>query len=107
MLQKFILITILLDFIIAKSQSCEDLILFVKSEDYGTTYNSPTSTASIKVSFHTVYIDYERYFFAIVCFKSKYSYCCTESINQVSPNTKLNYSMNYLDSAGEAFWEYI
>ena len=92
---------------IGQSQSCEELIDFVKSEDYGATYNSPTSTAISKVSFHTVYIDYDTYYFAIVCFKSKYSYDCTEYIYRVASNTKLYYSMNYINSAGEAFWKYI
>ncbi len=90
-----------------KSQNCEEFIDLVKSKDYGTTYNSPLSDAITKVSFHTVTLDYEPYYFAIVCFKSKYSYGCTEYIYQVGYNTKLNYSLNYLDSAGKAFWNFI
>lgn len=91
----------------ATSQSCEELIEFVKNDSYGTTYSSPLSDAISKVTFYTTRIDYETYYFAIVCFKSKYSYGCTEYIYQVGYNTKFNYSMNYMDSAGEAFWEYI
>lgn len=89
------------------AQSCEELIEFVKSEDYGSTYSSPLSDAISEVTFYTVYIDYETYYFAIVCFKAKYSYSCNEYIYQVGSNTEYYYSMNYLNSAGEAFWEYI
>jgi hypothetical protein len=89
------------------SQDCEELIKFVKSESYGTTYSSPLSEGISKVSFYNVSIDYETYYFAIVCFKSKYSYGCSEYIYRVSSNTKMYYSLNYLDSAGKAFWKYI
>ena len=91
----------------AQSQTCEELIDFVKSESYGTTYNSPLSDAISKVTFYTVSIDYNTHYFAIVCFKSNYSYQCSEYIYQVAYDTKINYSMNYLDSAGTAFWNYI
>lgn len=91
----------------AKSQTCEELIEFVKSENYGTTYNSITSDAISKVTFYNVTIDYKTYYFAIVCFKSKYSYGCNEYIYQVSSSTKMNYSLNYLESAGKAFWQFI
>ena len=60
-----------------------------------------------KVTFYEVNENYNTYYFAIVCFKSKYSYGCTEYIYQVASNTKMKYSMNYLDSAGKAFWNYI
>lgn len=52
-------------------------------------------------------IDYKYYYFAIVCFRQEYSYKCKEYIYQVSSRTKLDYSLNYLDSAGKAFWKYI
>ena len=52
-------------------------------------------------------IKYQTYYFAIVCFKQKYSYGCNEYIYQVASNTKFNYSYNYLNSAGKAFWKYI
>lgn len=90
-----------------KAQSCEELIEYVKNESYGSTYSSPLSDAISEVTFYTTTIEYDTYYFAIVCFKSKYSYGCTEYIYQVGSNTKFNYSMNYLNSAGEAFWEYI
>jgi len=32
---------------------------------------------------------------------------CNEYINQVSSNTKMNYSFKYINSAGKAFWRYI
>lgn len=92
---------------IAKSQSCEELMEFIKSESYGSTYSSPTSDAISEVTFYTVHIDYDTYYFAIVCFKPKYSYGCNEYLYQVGSNTKFNYSINYLNSAGEAFWEFI
>lgn len=89
------------------AQSCEDLIKYVESESYGTTYNSPLSDAVSKVTFHTVTIDYQTYYFAIVCFKQQYSYGCSEYIYQVGSTTETYYSMNYLNSAGKAFWKYI
>ncbi|MDT8413635.1 MAG: hypothetical protein RQ875_14305 [Vicingaceae bacterium] len=90
------------------AQSCEEIMDFVKSKDYGTTYTSYNSTAISKVTFYSVYIDYQTHYFAIVCFKpNEYSYNCSEYIYKVGSNTKLNYSMNYYDSAGKAFWEYI
>lgn len=90
------------------AQSCEEIMEFVKSKDYGTTYTSYNSKAISRVTFYTVYIDYQAYYFAIVCFKrNEYSYNCSDYIYQVGSNTKLNYSMNYLDSAGKAFWKYI
>jgi len=80
---------------------------FVKSESYGTTYTSYNSDAISKVTFYDVSVDYQTYYFAIVCFKKEYSYGCSEYIYQVASNTKMYYSMNYLNSAGKAFWEYI
>lgn len=91
----------------AKAQTCEEIMDFVKSESYGTTYTSYNSDAISKVTFYDLIIDYQTYYFAIVCFKGKYSYSCSEYIYQVASNTKMYYSMNYLNSAGEAFWKYI
>lgn len=88
------------------AQTCDKIMEFVKSESYGTTYHSYDSEAITKVTFYESMIDYKRYYFAIVCFKTNY-YGCSEYIYQVSSNTKLYYSMNYLDSAGKAFWDYI
>ena len=91
---------------LVKAQTCVDLIESVKS-GYGTTYSSPASDAISKVTFYTKMIDYRTYYFAIVCFKEQYSYSCNEYIYLVGSNTKMNYSLNYLDSAGKAFWAYI
>lgn len=90
-----------------QAQSCEELMQSIKSNHYGTTYNSYNSDAISKVTFYDVTIDYSNYYFAIVCFKQKYSYGCNEYIYQVSSNTKFNYSLNYNSSAGKAFWKYI
>jgi hypothetical protein len=84
--------------------SCADMIAMVESESYGTTYYSYDSDAISQVTFHEVTDDsYNTYYFAIVKFKSSYN----EYIYQVSSNTKMKYSMNYRQSAGEAFWQYI
>lgn len=88
------------------SQTCSEVMEFVKSESYGTTYYSFSSDAISKVTFYTIYVDFKSYYYAIVCFKNN-SYGCTEYIYQVASNTKLNYSLNYNKSAGEAFWNYI
>lgn len=63
-----------------QAQSCEEIMEFVKTKSYGTTYSSYDSEAISKVSFHTVTIDFQTYYFAIVCFKSQYSYGCKEYI---------------------------
>lgn len=84
--------------------SCEDLIAMVKSESYGSTYYSYNSDAISQVTFYEVSDNsYNRYYFAIVRFTNSYK----DYIYQVGSNTKFNYSLAYLDSAGQAFWEYI
>ena len=90
-----------------KAQSCDELISYVKSNGYGTTFTSYNSDAISKVTFYQITEDYKTLYFAIVCFKQKYSYNCNEYIYQVSSNTRYYYSMNYMNSAGKAFWEYI
>ena len=90
-----------------KSQSCEEIMNYVKSQSVGTTYTSYNSEAISKVTFYQVLVDYKTLYFAIVCFKQKYTYGCKEYIYQVGSNTKIYYSLNYLTSAGKAFWEYI
>lgn len=90
-----------------KAQSCDEIMDYVKSKDYGTTYISYNSEAIAKVTFYEVYVDYKALYFAVVCFKQEYSYKCSEYIYQVGSNTKMYYSMNYLNSAGKAFWQYI
>ena len=58
----------------SNSQSCEELMEYVKSKSYGSTYSSYTSDAIQKVTFYDVMIDYKTHYFAVVCFKRKYSY---------------------------------
>ncbi len=89
------------------SQSCEEIMDYVKSKDYGITYTSYDSEAISKVTFYNVSVDYKTHYFAIVCFKKEYSYSCNEYIYQVNSTTKLNYSMDHYDSAGKAFWKHI
>lgn len=101
------IIIILIGTLTVQSQSCAELIQYVKENSYGTTYSNYNSEAISKVTFYSITADYQTYYYAIVCFKNKYSYKCSEYIYQVSSNTKLNYSMNYLNSAGKAFWKYI
>lgn len=91
---------------VAEGQTCEEMMDFVKSESYGTTYSSYNSDAISQVTFYDITIDYQNYYFAVVCFKNGF-YGCSEYIYQVSSNTKSYYSMYYLQSAGKAFWEYI
>jgi len=102
-----ILIISLITFVV-KAQSCEEIMEYVKKEGgYGTTYISYNSDVISKVTFYQLTVDYKTLYFAIVCFKKEYSYSCTEYIYQVGSNTKFNYSINYINSAGKAFWEYI
>ena len=88
----------------AQQVSCAEIIDYVKSKSYGTTYYSYTSEAIRQVTFYQIMGDnYRTYYFAIVQFTSSYK----EYIYQVGSNTKFNYSLEYLDSAGKAFWNYI
>jgi len=89
------------------AQSCDELMRAIQSKYYGTSYTSYTSTAISKVTFYEVSIDYQTRYFAVVCFKREYAYNCSEYLYQVGSNTKFNYSLNYLSSAGQAFWKYI
>jgi len=91
----------------ANAQTCEEWMKFVKSESFGTSYTNYNSDAISKVTFYDVTIEYQSYYFAIVCFKQEYSYNCSEYIYQVASNTRMYYSMDYLNSAGKAFWKYI
>tara|TARA_R110002072_G_scaffold66499_4_gene164018 strand:- start:52753 stop:53118 length:366 start_codon:yes stop_codon:yes gene_type:complete len=102
-----LLFTFLLLTFSAKSQTCSELMKSIKSNYYGTTYNSYTSEAISKVTFYEVPIDYQTHYFAIVCFKREYSYGCSEYLYQVGSSRKLYYSLNYMSSAGKAFWKYI
>ena len=99
--------TLLLCSFVLTAQTCEEQIEYLQDNYYGTTYNSPTSTAISKVTFYDATIDFRTVYFAVVCFKSKYSYGCNEYLYRVGSNTSLNYSLDYLDSAGKAFWSYI
>lgn len=89
----------------SNAQTCEEVMNFVKSESTGTTYYSYSSDAISKVTFYDVTIDFEKYYFALVKFNNSYSF--KEYIYQVVSQTKFNYSINYITSAGEAFWAYI
>ena len=100
-------LTLFLCFNVAKAQTCQELLEYVKSESYGTTYSSPLSTAISKVTFYDMFIDYQTHYFAVVCFKQQYSYGCSEYLYKVGSMTKTYYSMAYLESAGKAFWKYI
>src|SRR5680860_508931 len=77
--------------------SCSDMIEYVKSKGYGSTYSSYSSDAISQVTFYEISDDsYNTYYFAIVRFTSSY----TDYIYQVGSRTQFNYSMDYLDSAG-------
>ncbi len=106
---KNILLSLILVFGVSNinAQSCQEVMESVKSDNYGTTYTSYNSDAISNVTFYDVMVDYQYYYFAIVCFKQKNSYGCNEYIYQVSSRTKSNYSMSYSSSAGKAFWKYI
>lgn len=93
--------------LVAHGQSCQELIETVENNYYGTTYRSYNSTAISEVTFYEVRENYETYYFAIVCFKQKYGYGCNKYIYQVGSRTKFGYSLDYMSSAGEAFWEHI
>ena len=106
---KTLLTTITLLFLTSMvfSQTCQEQIDYLDENYYGSTYTSPLSTAVSKVTFYEATIDYSTVYYAVVCFKGKYSYGCSEYLYQVGSNTKYNYSINYLNSAGKAFWKYI
>ncbi len=107
-MKKFLSFTVfILCALFAKTQSCEEVMNYVKSKSYGTTYTSYNSEAISKVTFYDIVVDYQTQYYAVVCFKRKNSYNCSEYIYQVGSRTKSNYSSSYINSAGQAFWEYI
>lgn len=105
-MKKILLFLLLISFN-TNAQTCQDIMEFVKSKSFGTTYTSYNSDAISKVTFYEVYIDYQTHYFAIVCFKQQYSLSCKEYIYQVASDTRIKYSLKYITSPGEAFWEYI
>ena len=68
---KNVLLTLLVIFssFITHAQSCEEIMKFVKSSGYGTTLTNYNIEAISKVTFYNTVIDYQNYYFAIVCFK--------------------------------------
>lgn len=92
---------------ISHGQTCKEIMDFVKSKSYGRTYTSYNSEAISKVTFYQVSVDYNILYFAIVCFKQRQYYGCSEYIYQVASNTENNYARSYLISAGRAFWDFI
>tara|TARA_R110002072_G_scaffold261258_1_gene419939 strand:- start:94687 stop:95046 length:360 start_codon:yes stop_codon:yes gene_type:complete len=89
---------------ISAQTSCSELMNYVKSESYGSTYYSYSSDAISQVTFYEVTDkSYNTFYFAIVRFTSSFK----EYLYQVGSRTKFNYSLAYLDSAGKAFWKYI
>lgn len=84
--------------------SCSEMLDYVKSEDYGTSYYSYSSDAINEVSFHEITDDsYNTYYFAVVRFTISYS----EYLYQVDSDTEFNYSLDYHESAGQAFYKHI
>tara|TARA_R110002051_G_scaffold105747_1_gene178811 strand:+ start:1330 stop:1695 length:366 start_codon:yes stop_codon:yes gene_type:complete len=84
--------------------SCSEMMKYVKSKGYGSSFSSFGSDAISKVTFYEITDEnYKRYYYAIVQFTSSYK----EYIYQVASNTKSNYSRNYMSSAGKAFWSFI
>lgn len=91
----------------SKAELCAGLMQYVKTNGYGVAYNSYNSDAISKVTFYTMTVDYENHYFAIVCFKRKYSSGCQEYLYRVASDTKSKYAQSYISSAGQAFWNYI
>lgn len=115
-MKKYLIILLLtIGSINVKAQSsCEEIMEYVKSKNNGTTYTSYNSDAISKVTFYSIKVTIystnvycETLYFAIVCFKKEYSNSCNEYIYQVGSDTKFNYSYDYNNSAGKAFWKYI
>jgi hypothetical protein len=88
------------------TMDCDQLMTYVKKYGDETTYNIYSSDVLSRVSFYELTIDYSTLYFAIVCFKTQY-YGCNEYIYQVGSTTRSNFSINYYQSAGKAFWNYI
>ena len=61
------ILIILFGLINLKAQTCNEVMETVKAENYGMTYFSYNSDAISKVTFYDVIIDYQYYYFAIVC----------------------------------------
>ncbi|WP_313267420.1 hypothetical protein [Epilithonimonas vandammei] len=104
-MKKILLISSLIFFNSYNAQSsCSEIIDLAKANGRSQTFFSPSSEAISQVTFYDVNIDYNTLHFAIVKFTSNYY---KEYIYQVGSNTKMNYSMNYITSAGKSFWKFI
>lgn|SRR5690606_10661149 len=88
-------------------EGCGELIESLKEYVEPVVYRSYSSSVISKVSFYDVHLQDGSYYFAVVCFKSEYSYQCKEYIYMVDSDTKTKYSVSYYSSAGQAFWDYI
>lgn len=92
----------------SRNNMCVSLMETLKSVANGTTYTSYNSTAISRVTFYDVEIDYKPVYYAIVCFTYRNAALgCAEYIYRVSSDTERNYSLNYMNSAGQAFNRYI
>lgn len=101
---KLLITFLFINLVLIKSQSCQETLDLVKSNGYGVTYYSPSSKAISQITFYDVSIDYKTYYFSVVKFTNNFS---KEYIYLIGSNTKYNYSINYLNGAGEAFWQFI
>lgn len=100
-----IAITLLIGVQQANAQtSCSEMIRYVKSNSSGLKFTSYGSDAISQVTFYE-FTDRiaNRHYYAIVRFTSSNK----DYIYQVASGTKSNYSLNYSNSAGKAFWKYI
>lgn len=60
---------------IRKLSPCEKITNFVKVNGYSTPYNSYESEAIYYVTFYEIIVDFDTYYFAVVCFKTDYLEC--------------------------------
>ncbi|WP_379964610.1 hypothetical protein [Epilithonimonas sp. UC225_85] len=104
-MKKIFLVIITFFFVSINAQSsCNEILESVKSNGRAQTFFSPSSEAVSQITFYDVTVEYKTYYFAVVKFSSN---LYKEYIYQVGSNTKMNYSMNYLTSAGKSFWKFI
>jgi len=101
----YIFLIFFLNSLFIHAQSCDEIAKLVKSRSAGVIYYSSNSEAISSVTFYDFIEGYKHYYFAIV--KFNHNYLFKEYLYQVDSKTKMWYSLEYMKSAGKAFWKYI
>ena len=85
--------------------SCDELTKTIKDNaDHIATDRSYFDDAISKVSFYSLEIEYDEYYFALVSFQSN---IFKEYTYQIPKEAMRNYRSSYFEDSAEKFWKYI